>query len=466
MNLRILKVFGDIFVQGNEFSGTIDNSNRTFEKYNGGIRLDSASGENRKINFNDNVFTRGTFNIKSNVDVEIKGDLYARNVYAGNGNDLSDNSTLKVGKEAVIDNDLSVKATNTQIDIKDFYGINDKTFNEDTKVRKSSSIIINDYKTTDTKKYSVKISDKAYIMGVAHINTEKGYQTGESVAVKGNYKAYGGIVDPTEEFIYDNPLQVLDEGNVLKKADHFYKYWQTSGDNSIDCGGVNLPIDTYSIGAIVNSNSDNKVISASSNISEVETTIIRPKRLDYARNVYTLGQNKNGLNLTDLYNSTGTDAEKVSSLLTKIKDYNLDNTRNKFAMFCSSKDKNIIIEGNKDLIGTYDKDKNIVIDASKNKTIKAVIVTKGKVIIDGDVNFEGNIIANGNLEVLGDGKVNIHYNKNMTREIQKSNSKIFNDVFNDVLGGNFGGEELNDESLNIKSNSSDFLKSKLWKIIQ
>jgi hypothetical protein len=469
-NVNKLNVTGNIFVQGKDFEGTLDNSNRTFEKYTGGIILNNSSTIKKTINFNDNVFTRGTFNIKNNVDAAVKGDLYARNIYAGNGNNKSDNSTLTINKEAVIDNDLAVKATNTAININDFYGINDKTVEEGTKARKSSSIIINDYKTNDSDKSSVTISDKAYIMGVAHINTQNGYQTGESVAVKGNYKAYS-VPDPsdsTEKFKYDDPLQVLDEDDVYKKATHFFKYWKDriSGQDSIDCGGVILPSNTYSIGAIVYDNGD-KVRNASPYDAGVETNIIGPKRLDFARNVYTISSNKGCTNqeLKDLYDNVGNGAEEVSDLLNNIYDYRLkseENDGDKFAMFSSDPDKTIVIKGNNSTGTSYDD--NILIDARNNKDVKAVIVTKGKVIIDGDVNFRGDIIAGNNLEVLGNSQaaINIYYDKNLTEEIQNSNSSIFNGVF----GNNFGGETLSNETLNIQSNSSSFLKTKLWKIIQ
>lgn len=469
-NLNKLNINGNIFVQGKDFDGTLNNSNRTFEKYAGGIILNNSNAIKKTINFNDNVFTRGTFNIKSNVDATVKGDLYARNIYAGNGDNRSDNSKLTINKEAVIDNDLAVKATNTAININDFYGINDKTVGEGTKTRKSSSIIINDYKTNDSDKSSVTISNKAYIMGVAHINTQDGYQTGESVAVKGNYKAYS-VPDPsdsTEKFKYDDPLQVLDQDDVYKKANHFWKYWKDriSGQDSIDCGGVILPSNTYSIGAIVHDNGD-KVRNASPYDAGVEINIIEPKRLDFAKNVYTISSGKKYTNneLKYLYDNVGDGAEKVSDLLNNVSDYSLESKENdgdKFAMFCSGADKTIVIRGNNSTGASYDGD--ILIDARNNKDVKAVIVTKGKVIIDGDVNFRGDIIAGDNLEVFGNSQaaINIYYDKNLTEEIQNSNRSIFNGVF----GNNFGGEKLNNETLNIQSNSSSFLKTKLWKIIQ
>lgn len=463
-----LNFIGDIFVQGKQ-SNNIDLSNRTYEKYSGGIEVNNDKGIQSEINFNNNIFSRETFNIKNNSNVIIKGDLYAKNIYAGDANQLSSNSNLSIGKDVVVDNDLAVKAIKTNININSFYGINDKNVEDDNKVRKSSSIIINDYKTNDEDKSSVVINNKAYIMGVAHINTEKGYQTGESVAVKGNYKAYSTPLDKNDKFIYDNPLQLLDEDNVFNKSKHFFDYWSKNKDN-LDCGGVILPGDgkTKSVGAIVCT--DKNVIMPNITIEDLwDNDEIYEKRMNYARNIYTLGLNKDMTDeyIRDLYDSMGSGDknEDVSDLLTNLStDYNVDNKDNdgrKFAIFCSDNSKDIIIKG-KNSSNSYQNENNIIVDAVNNKDVKGVIVTKGKVFIDGEVNFRGDIIVEDDLCILGNDIVNIYYDKNITKEIQKSNGDIFREVF----GDKYGNDELEKSSVDIRSNSSDFLEMKLWKIIQ
>lgn len=473
-----LNVNGDIFVQGNELtSSNMDTNNRILNKYTGGIKINNDSSSTQKtINFNDNVYTRGTFNIKNNVNVSVKGDLYAKNLYAGDGNTSSNNSQLAVNKNLVVDNDLTLKATNTTINLTDFYGINDKNSETKvtdvgTKVRNSSSIIINEYTKDTENKYGVKITGNAYIMGVAHINTENGYQTGESIAVKGNYKAYS-VPDSNEaeKFEYDDPLQVLqvdddEPDKIRKKEDHFLNYWNDPNNKSLmDCGGVYLnPANTYSIGAIVY-NGGNKISSRNYD-STIQASVINPKRIDYAKNIYTISKN-NSYTDDQMYNlyaqMGGVNLETVRGLLVNNKtDYGIgtgikDNTGSEFAMFSSS-DKNIVITSNPE---KYTND--IVINTKGNKDVNAVIVTNGKIIIDGEINFRGNIIAGGNLEVLENSTVNLSYNEYVTQRVQSSNSEIFNKVF----GGNFGEEKLNEDILNIQSNSTNFLKTKLWKIIQ
>lgn len=490
-----LNVTGDIFVRGNEFTGTMDKTNRTVDKYSGGIILNNDIGSKKTINFNDNVFTRGTFNLKNNVDVKVKGDLYARNIYAGDGNNPSKDSALTIDKEAVIDNDLTMKANDTTIKLNDFYGINEKntryenesvtnsnyinTTSDKGKERTSSSIIING----PCEDSEIQLTNTAYIMGVAHINTEDGYQTGESIAVKdnndANYKAYSEQVNENDKFKYDSPLQVLDEWNVFKKANHFYNYWKPQESNA-NSGGIIIPPKDgiemnkriRSLGAIVYKESKNgpsKVLNSNYNLND-EESILKTKRIEYAKKVYTLGQTaKSDNDILALYNSIGDGADEVSNLLANIDDdYELehkDNNGKEFAMFCENEGKTIVIKGeNSKEDYEEDNDNIIVINAKENKDVNAVIVTMGKVIIDGDVNFRGNIIANGDLEVLGrsNSTVNIRYDEVITKNIQKSNGEVFNNVF----GPKSGGEKLENKTVDIRSNSSDFLTTKLWKIIQ
>lgn len=463
-----LNVIGDVFVQGKE-SNDINLNNRTYEKYFGGIEVNNDKSIQNSIIFNNNVFSRETFNIKNNSNVQIKGDLYAKNIYAGDVDKQSSDSNLSIEKDVVIDNDLSVKATQTNININNFYGINYKDVEDDNKVRKSSSIIINDYKTNDKVDSSVKVNNIAYIMGVAHINTENGYQTGESVAVKGNYKAYSVLLEKNDKFIYDNPLQLLDENNIFKKAKHFYDYWSQNQDN-LDCGGVILPGEgkTKSVGAIVCA--DKNIVMPNMTIEDAwDNDEISEKRMNYARNIYTLGLNKDLTeeDINELYDSMGSGekVEDVSDLLSNLSiDYNLadkDNDGKKFTIFCSDNSKDIIIKG-KNASNSYNDGNNIIINAVDNKDVKGVIVTKGRLFLDGEVNFRGDIISEDDLSILGNGNANLYYDKNITKEIQKNNSDIFREVF----GDKYGNEELEKSSIDIRSNSSDFLETKLWKIIQ
>lgn len=505
-----LNVNGDIFVQGNSAPDTDDNTDvniRISNKYSGGIKLDNLNNNvstQKTVNFNNNVYTRGTFNVRNiingnilsnssvenKLDILVNGDLYAKNIYAEDKNDGNESnpttySNLLVSKDVVLDNDLTLKAANTRLKLNNFYGINDKNVTDtiSSKIRKSSSIIINDY-TKDPPKnigespYGVAIDGEAYIMGVAHINTKKGYQTGESIATKGNYKAYS-VPDPeasdTENFEYDDPLQLLQADTVEKKTTHFYNYW-FSNKPLLDCGGVYLnPDKIHSIGAIVYNSAD-KLRGGNWTASD-ESNIIVPKRRSYSENVYTISKNEEyasddikNSELDKLYAGI-TNSETVQGILAKntnndgVWSGSKDNTGEGYSIFCADSSKRIVIKGenftNKDLDGNVIiKANDMVIDATDKKNVNAVIVTNGDVVIDGDVNFRGNIIAAGNLSILGSSTVNLSYDESVIQNIQSRNKEIFNDVFGNVL------EEPEEGVLNIESNATNFIKNKLWKIIQ
>lgn len=257
-----LDVYGDIMVEGKS-----SDTNTLANKYSNGIIINnenSTDSNPKVINFYNNVFCRKTFDIKDNVAVNVNKNLYAQNIYV-NTTDYNKRSYLGINEDnskVVLNNDLEINANNTDVYIKDFYGINEKTLeNTDTvddKAQKSSSIIINNQFGNSW----LTVENNAYINGVAHIKTEQGYQTGESVAVKGNYQAYSIPLDIGDKFMYDKPLQLLkeDPNNPNNKRDHFYKYWSNNSENDvdnakndIDIGGVifNKIDNVHSIGSIV-----------------------------------------------------------------------------------------------------------------------------------------------------------------------------------------------------------------------
>lgn len=484
---------GDVFVNGNDNS----TSNMVYGKYFGGITLNNSSANSYKALFNNNVITRGTFMIKNNVGVDkdnpavVRGNLYARNIYAGleNGDGYADNSYLNINGQAVLDNDLALKATNTHIVINDFYGINDKNIqykdtisnsNPNDIARTSSSIIINGY--TDQNggnSSSVEIKDRAYIMGTAHIATDGNYQTGESTAVKNtvkdannmiknkaNYEAYSVPIPnmsdssgKAESFTYDSPLQLLKEPNVFTKGEHFKAYWNELNPTKVDRGGITFDHPDndhlFSIGAVVVSDSNgNKVLSSNYNqrlqfVDQSDITNdgdITKKRIEYASKVYKFGQTPQNTNERDAmlatYNLLGTDEIKVENLMNFSEDfprdynsdngddYNLDTERNsggEKAIFNSDSAKSIVIKGDSSTQSYEDTNKYIIIDGSNNKEVKAVIATLGNVIIDGNVTFSGSIIAKGSLTITGN--VKIKYDQSVIERIQADHIKLFNNVF-------------------------------------
>lgn len=480
-----LNVDGNIFVLGipNEIE------DKVYDKYKGGINL-----QHGKVNFTGEVVVGKTFNIENNVDATIKGNLYAMNVYVGqkNGTTASGaklnvaefgdvdkskdyNKNVTESGQVVIDNDLALKADNTSISINSFYGINDKEIGGEEfsnssieqKERTSSSIIVNGNQDS-----SIKIIDKAYIMGVAHIATDPEYQTGESTGVTGNYIAYASDLGDNEKVGYYNPLQLLDEDDVLKKSTHFFDYWKDKLEKK-NIGGIELPEKTYSIGAIVYKDSNQvyqvKDSSYTLNKSDMDIeTVIPKKRFEYALKVYNMGQ----IPIVREYDTLGEGSENQINELMTLDDTTLNayvleeqNTKSEKAIFNPDPNVTVKIERVDDLPNKskyVDKVGNDIFIYTTDGDVNAFIATAGNVIIDGAVNFRGNIIAKKDLSVEGNGNKKIVYDKDLCERIQASNVTVFSNVFGNIL------KDPTESSDNIKVDYdfNKFIKEGIWKIIK
>ena len=131
------------------------------------------------------------------------GRLYAENIFVGKGNNIKNIKNSLAGDKlsAYLANDLVIDSEDAIVTMGNFYGFNDvNTIDKNNldmmneMARGSSSIIINSMEwPKDNAKIDIRTS--AYIMGAAYINTSTPYQTGESVALKGNYEAYTAPVN-------------------------------------------------------------------------------------------------------------------------------------------------------------------------------------------------------------------------------------------------------------------------------
>lgn len=485
-NVGELNVDGNIFINGQPDDDNPVNdytSNRVYQKYYGGISLNQVS----KVEFTGDVITRNTFNVQDNVTANINGNLYASNVYLGKivGGDsgFSTSSTVNISDnngnngKVILDNDLTMKANNSNITIKDFYGINDKNiiYNDKNlatsdKVKSSSSIIINKHKEGNYNS-TIKINNLAYIMGTAHIATEHNYQTAESGAVKGNYDAYSvPVPNKTEEvFDYDNPLYLLKEDDVFKKAEHFKNYWDEYGKEADD-GGIIWPNkeNIHSIGSIVYKDANEiSILEPNYNHSwEDEDGEVYKKRIDFATNVYKFGQQAK----IDDYNSNAQiDFDSLMILNDEsLKEYKLDDEKDKpeKAIFVEDTDKTIVIKGDNINGYTLETGKSAIEINCMDGVLNAVIATNGDVIIDGNVNFNGAIVCNGNLDINNNNNVNITYDSEIVDRIQYNNEELFKNVFGGNIIYNDNSNSSNEFKQDITTNYDlkKFLKTELWKI--
>ncbi|WP_294392315.1 hypothetical protein [uncultured Clostridium sp.] len=453
-----LNVYGDILVEGN--SSERKSATDSLSKYTKGIFIDNSDNidinQNKKINFYNNVFCRETINMEDNATVNVNRNVYAKNIYVNSKNTNDARSVFNVNADEnsklVLDNDFELNADQAYVNIRNFYGINDYNYdsNKSTNTKKSSSIIVNNQNTNSV----LTINNNAYIRGVAHINTENGYKTGESVAVKGNYNAYSIPIDDDDTFTYDNPLQVLN-GNINKKAEHFYQYWKNgvsekdttvNAKDSIDYGGVifNEISNVHSIGAIVygevNGDGENKKIvkkikkAEDSGASTSIDSEIKRQKAEYAKNV-------DNLNIGNQKPEKAYDTGSIT--IDSIFNEDIPNTID---------GKNFQFMKGSHVIENTGED-------SKALKKECVLIVDGDLTIKGNVDIEGDIIVLGNLKIES-GNVNIKYNKSLTKDIQNRNLTNFYSVF----GTEYGGNDLNTTtSENTESNASEFI-TKLWKV--
>ena len=505
-NVENLTVGGEVFVQGQDPNVQDIDKNRTYEKYSGGIKINNE--KSGIVEFNKNVITRNTLNVQDNTTTTIKGNFYGRNVYLGKiaegYSGFAEGSKLNINTDGagkvILDNDLTVKAKDSEINMNDFYGINDKNIDYDDLnpdlskrsvlkngkdgnenfpsdvVKSSSSILINGYKGggSDSK---VTITNSAYIMGTAHIATQKNYQTGESGAVKDNYIAYSvpDARDLSETFDYDSPLYLLNEDNVFKKAEHFKNYWTEQGN--ADTGGIIWPNpdNIFSVGAIVYKAGTQTFVKKPNYTQGLEHTgttyddsgEICKRRIDFASEVYKFGQ---PAEIGEYNKSVLTDFNSLMDF-SSISKYIEFGDKEK-AIFNPDSDTTIVIQGKYSKGVTVPQGKTEkIIHTDDNGNLSAVIATNGDVVFDGDVKFRGTIICKGTLDIKNNSEVTIDYDPDVISRLRSQNE--IEEEFKSVFGGivvnsdeTSTSNKLEEEILNTNYDINRFLETKFWKLKQ
>lgn len=481
-----MDIKGDVFVKGENNDDSSD-YNRVYDKYKGGIKLDTNASTH--IILDGNIITANTFNIANTVgdiDTVINGNIYAGNIYVGAENGKqSNNNITNVNQDVVIDNDLAMNGSNSKITINKFFGINDRSYEEEfskenkfkANTKSSSSIIVNGNKNS-----SITVQNAAYIMGTAYINAQnnegKSYKTGESVAIKGNYIAY---TKPLKEFNdYDfslyGPLQMVDskDGNPLtvsQKSEYFETFIKDNPNNDeISDGSVYLPVNnTHAIGSIVYKNGKDLVVERA-NYTEAMENVIDQKREEYARQVYSMGKVDEGKNPLDIYNELGKYQKTVKSVV------NFDSIKNNY----TSSDLVINKDANKTVVITDDiqykggKD-DIVVKVGLNQDTDMLVLTNGDVKVNSRlIRIKGAIISTGNInfdEWGGSGTFTIKYDDNVINNIIAKHSDKFKGVFSLKQSPSvklIKKDKMNAtiQKHNYKYDIQKYIISKDWKILR
>lgn len=522
-----LSVKGNVNVKGDIYAKGRDN---------GGIEITGGSS-----NINGIIATSGSFNVNAldNINFTVNGNVYAENLSLNSlgtninspGKPLS--FTVLPGSKSggellgaiYTNNDLEISGSNIAVATKYFYGINDRTEDNEeiikngTKPKASSSILINPDESGN--KASVDISDKAIFMGVAYIQTSPQYQTGESVSIKENYKAYmqslkdGKFQEGNVIFQYYSPLVLAaalkDESGNEKSMDsndksnyiqEYIKEFKSDFEKWKEKVSIILPDDKniLSIGTYA----DNDKIGGNNYGTENHEAFLRVKKAKYSRVVYSM-KSECDKSEDDDFNKNYTEEElkKRTDEYDNYESNNLiviDTSKNKtvsnqipFDSIKQPVNKTVThksadnYSGKKDVIylNGNENDKVYIIgdgggapagiDSIDTRIVQGgVIITKGEVHLSGNINFTGTIIAGKDIICENMSNGTITYNEEYVKEVIGVNGDLFSqiavkgsdikDSFEYTSVTDYGAQQNNVGTDVIRN--AELIKIKNWRILQ
>lgn len=422
-----LNISGDVWIKGNIKSETVQQDLLT-AKYAGGINI-----RNSKVNFSGDVNTAHNVNLNDGQvslvsnKTDDAGKIIDTNIFAENislsSTDINKDSKFEGSNSSMyLANDLVIDSSNAQAKIKNFYGFNDITtensesvlINRGVATRGSSSIIVNSENWPSTKG-NLDVTDKAYIMGSAYIKTETPYQTGESVALKGNYKVYAmqneGVLDKYQ-YEYINPLMLVtrnSQGELLTIEEKAEFFANNSNDVDIRKSGIKLPAETYSVGAYISTNID-----GSENVFKPTTTLESQAvnsltyKTEYVKSVYHMkDKNYKPENSDYDINKDFLDGTAKKSVENQI---NWDGVNKLIAIrgnvveldgitFILNNDNNkeVRVYDNSIFLGDLLVEENIITNMKNG--VKYIVVSTSDVNFNSKSNFNGSIFSKGDIKI-------------------------------------------------------------------
>jgi hypothetical protein len=410
---------------------------------NGGI---IANGANLTVN-NGHLITNAYLQTRGNkgsinVYNDVKRDIYADSIVLQkdsiNGSIFFDNVSVYVR------DDLELNGPKSQVYIRgDYYGFSDGSTSSTHDGSSSILINANDLGINGGSKLEIVEGD-VLIGGTAYIRLEESgldiaYQTGESIAVRGNYIAYT-FDSYTEEVAlvpYGNlALHLIekdsgDKLSVFELKEHFYNFYQdvsVTDPEIMSLKGINIHKDRflYTTGAKICTVGGHPVV----NINNTRMTLpLAREFMNYATEDYKKAVQVIDLNIPqgdfegtpyEFYiNDFQSDSSKqeqcrnASSFYTIDEKIYEDGTLNvqptAYLFFYNPTDKPIhITSGSHYWI--QENDSSITISYQDEK-LQGLIVSEGEVNVYGTLTFEGSIISNSDINLLGNGLKTFNQNK-------------------------------------------------------
>lgn len=413
----------------------------------GGSNNDSNVSSGILINGQNSVLNMKSASIISKGDTKILGATSKiigdenSTLYTGNLSieKSAQSSNMDIKGSVYANNDLVLNGEKSTINIDNgFYGVNDIRKNGiGDKKKNSSSIIINANDIGETGGSSISIGNNLVLLGTAYIDTKpESYQTGESVGVKGNYKAYTSTLDNGGDyskgnivFDYLSPLQLANkfkdgkELTLQDKNNYFMTYYDNK-KNTLKLSGINLPKNIHTLGVAISNGS-----AIRGNYTVDNDTI--------KNSIKTYGDKTSEITSVDQY----INFSAISSPICNVSDAD----SMKEVIYLSKENTDLTLSNGS---GT-DTKSTIFLNGKK---AKGIIITSGNVLIDGDVNFEGTIITNGTITVKDNANVTLNSNKKIVDYLIAKNYSKFTNVFkNDTIN----------VSNNIEIDAAAFIESTL-----
>lgn len=473
INKSNVEIDGDIYVYG-----------KKEEKTSEGIVLEKDSSfalNNGELVSLEDIWLKESgakFKVKSSDDTEVgiskvfTGSLVIGDKFSTNKNkkDMKvSGAEINVNGKVYANNDLVLNGEKSTINIsKGFYGINDVGVEgEDIskQVKNSSCLIVNSNDIGEKNGSSITIENEAIFMGTAYIYVNPVYQTGESIAIKGNYRAYGApLKDETYKedkmiFEYRDPLQLVTGfkgGNQLlynQKEEYLSKYIDEYKGLNINKGkGIKMPEGnkSISIGAAFYNDSflkGNYIIDYKPDIDRYKNKYeMTTKQLLPVKEEIKFENFKNKANKVD--NTLKTNSKEVGKDIIYL---------NSTGDPCT-----LLGENASEVDGTG----NVI---KLGKESKGIIISNGDIYIKGRIDeFKGTIITAGSIILEGSESKKFIYDSNYLKNLVAANYEIFNGIF---IGKDLSNQVIRldkDESGADKPVSSyvrqNLLKSKNWNI--
>jgi len=401
-----ITVTGDVFA-----AGTIPTDLKDLASFGGITAGNSTNNNNTKVTINGNAYSDANVQVKSDITSLSGGTnlTVTKSVYCDNLVLQKDsiNSNLEVGEDAYTKDDIEINGVGSNLWIKGYYnGYSGGETGHD----QSSSIVINSTDINQLNGSKLKVDKGSFMNGTVYINSgnkntgEPDYQTGESLSVDSNYRAYGYLpLDDKNKYIFrkvGNSLMLIDKLNnqaqepltVLEKASHFYKvslegikdFLNTGyGKSSIILGGQ-----VISTGAYIN---DGEIKQSTSGIDSLATKQIESQKAVLDNVTKNFGH-WDVINNTAVY-PLGDRANLDSDLFSKS-----DDLTNPKEVLVTSKDYDVALIGEGgDTSGLPAG--TIQIKVPSLDGLSGLVLTTKQVFIRGKVDFKGSIIAGDNITV-------------------------------------------------------------------